>query len=143
MTTENLLIAAMLVQGLIPLLLLALLGYERLPLIARGKVKIRDIALDDSNWPKRAVQLSNAVNNQFQLPLLFYVACALSLYFTATWWALALAWAFVVTRLAHAYIFATTNHVPTRFMAYTAGLVILVLFWLALIVQLVIRMIGQ
>lgn len=142
MTPDNLIITAVLAQGLIAFVLLGLLGMRRLPLVAKGEVKIRDIALNDSNWPAKSVQASNAFNNQFQLPVLFYVACAITLYLGVGWWSVVLAWLFVVSRVAHAVVFATSNHVPTRFQFYFLGLLVLCLFWLTLIVRLVITMTG-
>ena len=73
------LIVAMLAQGALALGLVWYLGSIRIPMILRGEVSIRDIALSRQGWPEREKQVSNAVDNQFQLPLLFYVACGLAL----------------------------------------------------------------
>jgi len=132
------LIAAMLAQGALALGLLWYLGTIRVPMIMRGEVKIRDMALSREPWPEREKKVSNAFDNQFQLPVLFYVGCIVALFLGPTWFDLVLAWAFVVTRYAHAFIHVTDNHVIRRFWAYTAGLAILTLFWLVLIVQLIV-----
>jgi len=132
------LIAAMLAQGALALGLLWYLGTIRVPMIMRGEVKIRDMALSREAWPEREKKVSNAFDNQFQLPVLFYLACVVAVFVGPTWFDLVLAWAFVVTRYVHAYIHATSNHVIQRFWAYASGLVILTLFWLVLIVQLIV-----
>lgn len=132
------LIAAMLAQGALALGLLWYLGTIRVPMIMRGEVKIRDMALSREPWPEREKKVSNAFDNQFQLPVLFYVGCVVAVFVGPTWFDLVLAWAFVVTRYIHAVIHVTDNHVIRRFWAYTAGLAILTLFWLVLIVQLIV-----
>jgi hypothetical protein len=131
------LVAAMLVQGAIAFVLLLLLGSIRLPMVARGRIHIRDIALSREPWPDNEKRVSNAFDNQFQLPVLFYVACGLALYFGAIWIEVLLAWLFVLSRLAHAAIFAYDNHVIRRFSAYTLGAVALALLWLDLVVRLI------
>ena len=131
------LIAAMLAQGALALGLVWYLGFIRIPMVTRGEVKIRDIALSREGWPERAQKVSNAFDNQFQLPVLFYAACTVAVFLGPTWFDLVFAWAFVVTRYIHAAIHVTDNHVIRRFWAYTAGLMVLTLFWLVLVVQLV------
>ena len=46
-----------------------------------------------------------------------------------TYFFVVLAWAFVATRLVHAGVFVTSNHVPTRFRAYMAGVLVLFVLW--------------
>jgi hypothetical protein len=121
--------AAVFFQGLLVLLLLAYLGTIRVPLIVNGKVRIADVALSREPWPTREKQASNAVDNQFQLPVLFYAACGFAIAMQAGWPDLILAWAFVVSRYVHAFIFITDNHVVRRFTAYSIGYIILCLFW--------------
>ncbi|WP_417309292.1 MAPEG family protein [Devosia sp.] len=137
-----LLIAALLTQGAIAFVLLLRLGAVRIPMITRGEVRIRDMALSRDVWPERARQLSNAFDNQFQLPVLFYVAGILALLFGPTVFELLLAWGFVLSRVVHAVIHATDNHVIRRFFAYLVGLTILGLLWLDIVVRLVLHALG-
>jgi hypothetical protein len=132
------LIAAVLAQGLIAFVLLWVLGVIRVPMVASGRMPMRDIALSRAPWPEQEKRVSNAFDNQFQLPVLFYVACGLALYFGPTWTEVFLAWAFVLARMVHALVFATTNNVVQRFAAYTACFAVLVLFWIDLAVRLVV-----
>jgi hypothetical protein len=69
-------------------------------------------------------------NNQFQLPILFYVAVLVA-HATGQGSALfvQLAWAFVGTRLVHALIQWTYNRVVHRFAVYAAGGLILWWMW--------------
>ena len=131
---DTLIVLAMLAQGGIAMLLLMRLGAIRVPLVMRGKVDMEAIALSREPWPEGEKRVSNAFDNQFQLPVLFYVACGLALYLGAGWIAVVLVWLFVVTRVVHALIFITSNIVPWRSFAYSAGFVCLALLWLWLIV---------
>ena len=137
------LIAAILAQGALALGLLWYLGTIRIPMVMKGEVRIDDIALERKAWPKREWQASNAFDNQFQLPVLFYVGALLALYFGPGVVEVALAWAFVVTRYVHAYVHVTDNHVVRRFTAYFIGLLPLCVFWLDLAVRLVLAAWGS
>ena len=142
-TTAALLVAAMLAQGAIALVLLWVLGTIRVPMVASGKMPVEDIALSRDPWPEAEKKVSNAFDNQFQLPLLFYVASGLTLYFATGWIEVALAWLFVLSRIVHAVIFATRNRVYWRFFAYTFGYGLLALWWIDLVVRLVLIAVGS
>jgi len=132
------LIAAVLVQGTIVFVLAVLLYQARIPLVVRGRVRIPDVALNREAWPDWSRQVANAFSNQFELPVLFYVAALLSLHLAPTLSDAVLAWLFVVSRGVHAFIHVTTNHVVRRFSAYVAGAVILAVWWLVLSARLLI-----
>ena len=123
--------------GLTFVLLMAM-GRARARAARRGEVKIKDIALGQRAWPDRVTQISNAFHNQLELPLLFYVAVAfIMLTRTGDVVQLALAWLFVVLRLAHAWIHTTSNQVIHRFYVYLAGAVVLIAMWVILAVRVV------
>ena len=136
------LIAAILAQAAIAIVLLAVLGMIRVPMVSSGKMPMRDIALSREPWPAHEKRVSNAFDNQFQLPVLFYVACGLALYFGPIWPEVVLAWLFVLSRIVHAAVFATTNNVPQRFLAYTVGTIVLGLLGLELAVRLIFLAMG-
>jgi hypothetical protein len=130
--------AAALMQVALVLGLLGYLGWIRIPLVMRGEIKLRDVALSREPWPEREKQVSNAVDNQFQLPILFYVGVFCVLATSATILDVVLCWAFVITRYVHAFIFITDNNVTRRFLAYAVGYLILCLLWLTLAFRLVV-----
>lgn len=132
----------MLLQGALALGLIWYLGMVRVPMVINGQVKVRNIATDRSGWPEPERKVSNAVDNQFQLPVLFHVACLVAIAFGATPIEVALALAFVVSRYVHAFIHITSNHVMQRFWAYTAGLALLCGLWLDLAVRLILAATG-
>jgi hypothetical protein len=129
--------AAALMQVALVLGLLGYLGWIRVPLVVRGEIKLGDVALSRQPWPEREKKVSNAVDNQFQLPTLFYVGVLGVLATSANILDAILCWAFVITRYVHAFIFITDNNVLRRFFVYSAGYLILCLFWLTLAFRLI------
>ncbi|WP_164730684.1 MAPEG family protein [Pelagibacterium montanilacus] len=126
-------LGALWVQGALTIVLLFVLGRRRVPLVTENKIAIKDIALDSSGWPEDAQKASNAFNNQFQLPVLWAIGLGMALYLGAGWLEAILAWGFVSTRIVHAAIHVTSNHVMRRFAAYVAGFAVLAILWLVLL----------
>ena len=112
-------------------ILLFWMGKERRGALVSREVQMRDIALDEPNWPQQATQLGNCLKNQFEFPVLFYVLVALALPLRqADLLFVLLSWVFVVTRYAHAGIFVSSNNVKHRSLAFFAGVVILMMMWI-------------
>ncbi|MGE3710534.1 MAG: MAPEG family protein [Hyphomicrobiaceae bacterium] len=119
------------VQVALTLIVLSALGASRVRAIRRREVRIGDIALDPTAWPTKSRQLANCLRNQFESPILFYVAMLVAVVTGKTDAVmLLLAWLFIAFRLAHAYIHVTSNHVPRRFYAFLGGIVALTGLWL-------------
>lgn len=132
--TAKLLVLAISAQVLLTIAILAMMGRERVPRVMSGEIDVKDIAVDRSAYPLRARLLSNSFDNQFQLPVLFYVAVLVTLWAGAMGWVeVVLAWLFVALRYVHAAIHVTSNRVFRRFSAYVAGLAVLTLLWLWLV----------
>ena len=138
--TEKLLILVVFAQVLLTVGILVWMGRERVPRVMRGEINVNDIAVERTAYPLQARLLSNSFDNQFQLPLLFYVAALLSLIIGGTgWMEVLLAGLFVLLRYIHAGIHVTTNQVLQRFAVYCAGLVVLVLLWLWLVIRILLN----
>ncbi|MDB5536897.1 MAG: hypothetical protein JWQ65_1772 [Devosia sp.] len=128
--TAKLLILSIAAQVLLTIGILLLMGRERVPRVMSGEIRWQDIAVDRSAYPLRARLLSNSFDNQFQLPVLFYVVALLALWSGSIGWVeVILAWLFVILRYVHAVIHTTSNSLLPRFSAYTAGMVVLCVFW--------------
>jgi hypothetical protein len=113
-------------------------GRLRVGAITRGEVKMRDIALGQPNWPDQPTQCGNAFNNQFQLPVLFYVLTILAwITHQADLVFVLLAWVFVILRLAHAGIHVTSNRVSVRFYVFATGAMVLLIMWVIFAVRIV------
>ena len=103
--------------------------------LADGHVRIADIAVNHNAWPEQVRAVQNSYINQFELPVLFYVAVLLVLNLSFELWIFAiLCWAFVISRIVHAVIHTSDNHVPKRYMAFLFGFVIVLLQWLYILV---------
>ena len=134
----KLMILAIAAQVLLTMIILVLMGLERVPRVMSGEIPLKDIAVDRDAYPLKARLLSNNFDNQFQLPMLFYIAVLLALWSGGTnWLEVACAWAFVALRYAHTAIHVTTNNVERRFAVYTTGLAVLAVLWLLLLLRLI------
>jgi hypothetical protein len=99
--------------------------------MARRKIDPQSIALSaQKDAGLSDTRGADNFNNQFQLPILFYVAVLVA---HATGQGggvfLQLAWAFVATRAVHALIQWTYNRVVHRFAVYAIGALILWWMW--------------
>jgi hypothetical protein len=102
------------------------------------QVHPRDIALGQLAWTPRTQQYGNAYNNQFQLPVLFYVLTSLAIITKdANTLFVVMAWAFVLLRIAHAYVHITNNHVFRRGGIFGLGMIVLALMWIIFMVRVV------
>lgn len=80
--------------------------------------------------PEQSATASANIMNQFELPLLFHVAC-LALFVTAgvSTVSLTLAWLFVLSRYAHAWLHLTSNRIIYRSSVFQLGALILLVLW--------------
>ena len=127
------------VQVALTFALLFWMASARTRSVVRGETKIRDTALGQPAWPEQPTKISNCFNSQLQLPVLFYVLVIFALMTKlADLLFVVMAWLFVLLRIAHAYIHTTSNHVPTRFKVFAAGMLVLLLMWIIFAVRVLI-----
>ena len=130
MTIQAVLLPVFVLIGLTFVLLLGVFGSRRGTLV-RGETKVRDIVLGQPNWPAGTTQVGNCYNNQFELPVLFYILIAIALPLRhADLFIVCMSWVFVVTRFAHAGIFVTTNDLNQRSLAWLASALVLFAMWI-------------
>jgi hypothetical protein len=124
-------LAPVFLQVLLTFGLLFRLGVVRAAAVRQGGIDLDDARLNGQAWPKLPLQVSNSFDNQFQIPVLFYVITALELIaHTTDIFFVVLAWIFVVSRYAHAGVHITSNRVEFRFPAYLVGVAALLAAWL-------------
>jgi hypothetical protein len=112
------------------------MAWHRTRAIRRRTVHMRDIALREPNWPSQVLQVGNAAHNQLELPMLFYVLTILSIITRhADLIFVVLAWLFVLSRLAHAYVHTTSNDIRQRGPLFGIGLLVLLIMWVIFIVR--------
>jgi hypothetical protein len=99
--------------------------------LSSRETSLDDVALGRPKWPTHTAQIGNCFSNQFEVPVLFYVLIALALPLRhADFVIVLLSWVFVVTRLAHAGIFVTSNDVRSRSLAWFAGALVVLAMWI-------------
>jgi len=88
-------------------------------------------AINNKAWSLPVVKSSNALENQFQFPVVFYVLCLVLAHLDAVnLLALVLSWLFVVFRWWHAYVHVTSNEIPKRKTSFAISLVSLMALFL-------------
>jgi hypothetical protein len=103
---------------------------SRTSLVRRREIKWQDIALRQTPWPDGVQQIGNCFQNQFEIPVLFYVLVVLEIVTKKEGLLfVVMEWLFVAARLAHAYVFTTSNYVPLRGQFFIVGTIILILMW--------------
>jgi hypothetical protein len=112
-------------QVLLTLGVYLLLSAAKAKALARGEVDLARRALHDDAWPENVIKINNNIRNQFELPVLFYVTClALATNASVPAVAVGIAWAFVASRVVHAYIHIYPNCVPWRRRMFMVGWVL-------------------
>lgn len=97
-----------------------------------NKVDPNDLLLRGGKnpWPAKPAQFSDAYSNSLELPVLFYAVVILAFITRqADVIFVALAWLFVICRVAQAFVHTTTNVRKYRSYAFRAGALTLVLLW--------------
>ena len=100
---------------------------------SRTPLTDRDLALGQNTWSDTATKRANNFRNQFELPVLFYAVVAFALLLKQTdALMVGLAWAFALSRVAHAAIHVGFNDVWWRAVVYLGGAVALLAMWIVL-----------
>jgi len=127
-----------LLQIVLVVIVLIIMNIRKQREIKAGAVDPVKTALNNKAWSDEVIKVSNNLENQFQVPVLFYVVCILLFLLDAVnGLSLSMAYAFVVSRYMHAYIHMGSNHVPHRRPVFKVGCYILVamilyVFWVLL-----------
>jgi len=116
-------------QVALTLVVYYVMSKRRIAAVKAGQARARDFAVPSD--PELSATAARNVSNQFELPVLFYVAC-LAFYQIAAVdpVALILAWAFVASRAVHAWVHMTSNAVPLRRRMFMIGFLAVALMWI-------------
>jgi len=119
----------MLLTLAIPILILFLNGKRKKVDRETGELDPNS-AIDNTAWSLPVVLTSNALANQFQLPVVFYVLCLILVQLQAVnIFVLVLCWLFAVSRCVHAFVHVTTNHIPHRMMSFIVSCMLLLILF--------------
>jgi hypothetical protein len=125
--SSNYIFWPVLAQVLLTLIMFIVLGKRKTKAVHAGKVDRKQAALDNRVWPEDVVRVSNNIANQFEAPVLFYVLCLVIYSIDAAGTvAIVLAWLFVLSRCAHAYVHVVSNYVPVRLRLFLVGCLVLI-----------------
>jgi hypothetical protein len=124
--------------------LLVVIVFLRMRSLRFAAVRNREVpveyyrAFTGAEEPENVRVVSRHFANLFEVPVLFYVVVIMTnITNQATYWLVALAWAYVVLRYAHTYVHLTSNDVIVRFSFYLASGIVLAVMWVALFLKLV------
>lgn len=114
----------------------SMLAIRRKQAVQSGAARISDFRRNQAE-PDTSLFIKNNLANQFELPVLFHVAC-LALYVTAGagYLAIVIAWLFTMSRMVHTAIHVTSNRIRYRQPAFIAGFICVILLWLILALHL-------
>ncbi|NTF86177.1 hypothetical protein G6L46_03450 [Agrobacterium rhizogenes] len=112
-------------------ILYGLLGLRRRDLVKAGKIRLSQFRENHAaNEAAESLVVRNSIANQFELPVLFH-ACCITLFIAQAdnLPAVILAWIFVATRYAHAYVHVTSNNLRYRSPLFALGYIVLAGMW--------------
>lgn len=103
----------------------------RMRSVKQGGVKARYYKLmQGQDVPEEVIKTGRNFNNQFEVPVLFYVVATLHVVLQVEHEvAIYLAWAFVFFRYLHAVIHLTYNHVLHRLLSFFAAFLSVLALW--------------
>lgn len=133
--SQNLILLPVCAQVLLTFIVAVTMAVRRQRALKAG-TRFKDIALGQDVWPEDATKAANNFRNQFETPVLFYVACAFAMLTRSVdVLFLALAWVWVASRAIHAFIHLGGNDVGKRAMIYGIGMLILMVMWVLLLLR--------
>lgn len=105
--------------------------------VKKGNVKAKYYRLmEGQDVPEIITKTTRNFNNQFEIPVLFYVICTLYISLNIdSLVAIILAWIFVVLRYLHSYIHLTYNHILHRMTVFWLAFLCVIAMWVNLLIQ--------
>ena len=106
------------------------MAFLRSRAISTRAVRLGDIALGQQSWPGAVQRISSCYSNQFESPALFLAGVVFAgLLGVHDPLVVGLAWLFIASRLVHALIYVTFNHILYRFLAFIVGFAAIGAIW--------------
>jgi hypothetical protein len=129
MTIQSILLPAF-VQVLLIFILLALMARSRLAALKSG-LKPGHVAMNTEAFPPKARQYANAYANQFEMPVLFFVAVVLAIVVRQAGTAfVVIEWLFVAARIGQAFVHVTSNNLSLRGPLFMASALFALVLWI-------------
>lgn len=133
----KLLILAIFTQVLLSLIVMVIMGRRRFAAARAKEIKMQQFAtMTLDNAPESVIAAGRNFTNQFEIPVLFYVASLAALALNQVSLVLvAIAWVFVATRIIHSIVHLTSNHLRSRFRVFLMGCVTVLVMWIWLLLS--------
>jgi hypothetical protein len=123
------------VQVLLTLVIMFMMASRRFSAIRNEELR-GPVGLREPNWPEKARQAEYNYQNQFELPVLFYLLTVLAILTRhADLFFVLMAWVFVVLRVLHATVHVTSNAIRQRAGLFLASAIVLAIMWIVFIVR--------
>lgn len=120
----------MFAQVVLTVVVLLKMRKARVKAFIDNKMTKEQIAVNHDAWPEEVRKIQNNYTNQFEIPVLFFIACVIVLMFGLEGLPFVLlAWAFVIARIVHMVIHTGSNKIKFRFRAFLASLICVILQW--------------
>ena len=124
------------VQVVLTFALLTMLALRRYGMFRNREMHPQDLAVRGAREPMPVAQVAGSFQNQFELPVLFYVLVILALYTRkADLLFVVMSWIFVLARIAQAAIHVTSNIVRRRGLAFGVSMLVLILMWIIFMIR--------
>jgi len=128
--TEAVIVFPAFVQVLLTFALCLWMGKLRFGQVGAGTVKVAEIENRTAKWEDKTVRVELAFYNQFQVPILFFGACAFAAIFHQVNLAMAvLAWIFVGSRFIQVFSHTVSNNTKLRFHSFLIGFLAILGMW--------------
>ena len=133
---QNMIILPVFVQVLLMFAVLVVMGSRRRTALVSKSIRLKDIALGQDVWPEDATKAANNYKNQFEIPVLFFAACAFALITKSVdFWMMFWAIVFVASRVVHAAIHLGANPVMPRAYAFLVSVIAVMVMWITIFVR--------
>ncbi len=131
----QMILAPLFVQVLLTLFVGYGLAGNRFRAVTRDDVA-GPVTLREPNWPAYVRKFEYNYQNQFELPVLFYLLTVLAIITRhADLFFVLMAWVFVTLRLLHTLVHVTNNKIRIRGAFFFAGALVLTIMWVVFIVR--------
>ncbi len=133
---DKLLLYPLFAQVLLTFTIGFLMVKARINAVKNRQTSLNYFKHNEGKAPERMLRYGSNFQNQFELPVLFYMLITLLLV-TETYHIgfLIGAWLFIFTRIVHSTIHIQTNNVLHRMRSFLLSVCILLIMWLGFIIQ--------
>ena len=134
---EKYLLLAMFAQVMLTFSVMMLMGRRRFNAARNKAISMQDFATMQLDKAGDDVHIAGRnFINQFEIPMLFFIACVTGLQLNATGYVfVALAWGFVISRVIHSFIHLGSNNVKLRYYSFLLGCLLVLTMWALLVMR--------